>query len=356
MQLHLQSFGTKLRVKEGLFEVVSFTKEDTVRKEQFPPHQVESIWMQKQTSVSSDAIMLATRNNVGIVILDGFGFPIGRFLSSKPSSTSLIQKNQLRASQDRYAVGFVKEWVTEKLDRQSKFLFGLVRNKQGEKKRMVMEGVEKLKQLRKDIGGLEGEHIKEIAEQLRGLEGTAGRIYFSSLNHLLPDKHKFEKRSRRPAMDPYNAFLNYSYAVLYSRVEAALYGAGLNPYIGFLHRDDYNYQGMVFDFIEPYRVWMDKVVFRLFTKKNIGKQHIEKRSQGMWVSGEGKKLLIYSINEFFRNKKEGYRGKTHYPDFILPARARAFASDLKNIYREEKKESEKMLPGKDSLSHDKFQP
>ena len=62
MQLHLQSFGTKLRVREGLFEVLSFGKDDQLIKEQFPAHKVDSIWMQMQTSVSSDAIMLATEN------------------------------------------------------------------------------------------------------------------------------------------------------------------------------------------------------------------------------------------------------------------------------------------------------
>lgn len=333
MQLHLQSFGTKLRVREGLFEVVSFTKNDKVIKEQFPAHQIDSIWMQKQTSVSSDAIMLATENNVGIIILNRFGFPVGRFISSKPSSTSLIQKNQLKASLDEKGMEFVKEWVVEKLDRQSKFIYSLSRKKEGDLLEQSLESVSRIKELRDRVGQLEGTETRDIAEQLRGLEGTAGKIYFTGISRLLPEKYRFERRSRRPAADVYNAFLNYGYAILYSRVEAALFTAGLNPYIGFLHRDDYNYQGLVFDFIEPYRVWMDKVVFRLFNKKNVGKKHFAKKNKGIWVSDEGKKMLIYAINDFFRNKKESFRGKTYTPSYILPYRAKSFASELKDFYR-----------------------
>jgi CRISPR-associated protein Cas1 len=335
MQLHLQSFGSKLRVREGLFEVLSFGKKDQLIKEQFPPHQVDSIWMQKQTSVSSDAIMLATENNVGIIIVNKFGFPVGRFISSKPSSTSLIQKNQLRVSIDHHGTGFVKEWVAQKLENQSKFIYGISRNIKGEDKELALKCVNRLKELKNEIGRLEGNNIQEIAETIRGLEGTGGRMYFRTISALLPRQHQFDKRSRMPALDPYNAFLNYAYAILYSRIESALFGAGLNPYIGFLHRDGYNYQGLVFDFIEPYRVWMDKVVFRLFTKKNIQKKHVEKKEQGLWVSTEGKRLLIHAINDFFKFKKETFRGKTHHPDYILPAQAKAFATVLKGMYTEE---------------------
>jgi CRISPR-associated endonuclease Cas1 len=71
----------------------------------------------------------------------------------------------------------------------------------------------------------------------------------------------FKGRSSRPAEDPFNAFLNYAYGVLYSRVEKALIIAGVDPFVGFMHRDDYNMKSMVFDFIEPYRIYAEETVF-----------------------------------------------------------------------------------------------
>ncbi|MFO7558792.1 MAG: CRISPR-associated endonuclease Cas1 [Desulfobacterales bacterium] len=56
----------------------------------------------------------------------------------------------------------------------------------------------------------------------------------------MPEKYQFSGRSRRPAKDPFNAVLNYCYGMLYSRVEKACILSGLDPFVGFLHTDNYN--------------------------------------------------------------------------------------------------------------------
>ena len=77
--------------------------------------------------------------------------------------------------------------------------------------------------------------------------------YFEALSSILPEKYKFKSRSRNPAKDEFNAMLNYGYGVLYSMVEKACIIAGLDPYIGFLHTDNYNKKSLVFDVIELFR-------------------------------------------------------------------------------------------------------
>jgi hypothetical protein len=47
--------------------------------------------------------------------------------------------------------------------------------------------------------------------------------------------------------------LNYGYGVLYSLVEKACIYAGLDPFVGFLHTDNYVKKSLVFDLLEPYR-------------------------------------------------------------------------------------------------------
>ena len=69
-------------------------------------------------------------------------------------------------------------------------------------------------------------------------------------------KYAFESRSRNPA-DPFNCMLNYSYGILYSNVEKACIIAGLDPYIGIMHTDNYNKKALVYDIVEMYRdIWM----------------------------------------------------------------------------------------------------
>jgi len=83
-----------------------------------------------------------------------------------------------------------------------------------------------------------------------GNEGMASLNYFDALGNIMPDAWKFKGRSRDPAQDAFNCLLNYGYGILYSQVEKGCIIAGHDPYIGFLHTDNYNKKSFVFDLIE----------------------------------------------------------------------------------------------------------
>ncbi|MBW2028434.1 MAG: CRISPR-associated endonuclease Cas1, partial [Deltaproteobacteria bacterium] len=101
-----------------------------------------------------------------------------------------------------------------------------------------------------------------------------------SLNYILATvQNEFDGRSRRPAKNPFNAVLNYCYGMLYGLVEKACILAGLDPYIGFLHADDYNKKSLVFDLIEPFRIYGEQTAVYLFTGKKVH-QEVRSFSQG----------------------------------------------------------------------------
>src|SRR5206468_3563651 len=81
--------------------------------------------------------------------------------------------------------------------------------------------------------------LDERRGTVMGLEGTAGRVYFACLSKLMPENHRFEGRSRQPAKGNFISALNYAFGVLYSLVERACVCAGLDPFVGFLHTDNY---------------------------------------------------------------------------------------------------------------------
>jgi CRISPR-associated protein Cas1 len=92
--------------------------------------------------------------------------------------------------------------------------------------------------------------------------------------------------------------LNYGYGVLYGIIERSVVVAGLDPYIGFIHTDNYNKVSLVFDVIEKYRIWIEQTVLGLFSKKSIKKDMFDKLANGYNIGDEGKKVLIPAINEF----------------------------------------------------------
>lgn len=328
MQLHLNSYGTYLHVKDAMFDVRKKQDNGEWLSTAVAAHKVKSVWMGPGTALSSDAVALALRNNIDIVFLEYNGQPLGRVWHSKLGSTTRIRKCQLEASLDARAMAWTCTWLAQKLDNQAGFIRDLKKHR-AQHHDYLSEKIEKIDALRAAILALEAPGLSEtVAGTLHGLEGTAGRLYFEALSFVLPQAWQFGGRSSRPAKDMFNAFLNYAYGVLYARVEKSLMLAGLDPYVGFLHRDDYNYKSLVYDFIEPYRAWADKVVFTLFSGKKVNQGHADPVTGGFALNADGKKLLMEAYNEYLENEVIRYRGRNRTRATILLLDAYRFAQEM----------------------------
>lgn len=326
MQLIINTYGTYVHVKDELFEV-SLTKDGEKQKHHFASQKVTSILMSKGSALSTDAVILAMKNNIDIIIFERDGMPVGRFWHSKPGSTSRIRKQQLDASLNDAGVYWIKSWLSTKLENQIGFLKRL-KNHRPSGAGKIQEKIDSISGLMMKMKELKAEKVNEIDDTLRGLEGTAGRLYFQILSSLLTERYQFGGRSFRPAKDPFNAFLNYAYGVLYSRVEKVQVIAGLDPYVGFMHRDDYNMKSMVFDFIEPYRIFADEVVFKLFSAKKVNDSHTDKITNGFSLNAEGKNLLMQSLLQFLEEDKIRYNGRQQTRVNAMQMDAHRFANKL----------------------------
>jgi len=334
MQIILTTPESKLRVRDGLFEVQFYNKDGSYTKAQHAPALIDSIWLHDGASMTVAALRLAVQNEVDVVICDRYGDPEARFMGFRPSTTSLIQKAQASVSISPLGMEYARGWVLRKLESQADYLLRLGNRRTAEQRLSLAEPLQQIRASTEAVANLcivqpHAPDPSEIAATLRGLEGVASRAFFQSLGKLIPAPYRFDGRSRRPATDPFNAFLNYAFAVLYRKIERALIKAGLNPYIGFLHRDGYQFPSMVFDFIEPFRTDMVQAVFALFAKQSVKPSiHVFKRPDGAcMLTKEGKELLLYKINRFYE-KKVAYAGLSMGRDLALERAAQQFALSL----------------------------
>jgi len=235
--------------------------------------------------------------------MDQKGDPYGRVWSSKLGSTVLIRRRQLDISRSKAGGELALGWVQEKLQNQVDFLDELARRRNEEKQEMIAESVRGINSNAEKLNNLEGTP-DDLRGEVMGLEGSAGRIYFRTLGELLPDRYEFNGRSRNPAGDRFNAFINYGYGILYSKVESSCVIAGLDPYIGFIHADNYNKVSLVFDLIEMFRIFVEEPVFYLFSKRKVSDEHIDEVSGGVRLNESGRELLIQSFND---HMEEGIR-------------------------------------------------
>lgn len=326
MQLVINTYGTYVHIKDDLFEV-HLKKGGKEEKHHFAAQKVTSILLSKGSAISTDAIILAMKNNIDILVFEYDGTPIGRFWHSRPGSTSRIRKNQLEASLNEIGLEWVKSWLTGKADNQIDFLKRLKKNRAARAEE-IQEAIDKIGEQKIKMLDTTGKDITEVDARLRGLEGTAGRYYFQLLSTLLSKEYQFAGRSFRPAQDPFNTFLNYAYGILYNRVEKTLTIAGLDPFVGFMHRDDYNMKSLVFDFIEAYRIIAEEVVFKLFAAKQVNKSHCDKITNGYSLNTEGKNLLVQHFFKFFDEDKIRHKGRNQSRSNAMQLDAHYFANQL----------------------------
>jgi len=301
MQLVINTYGSYLKKKEGCFLVKAEDKEFEVSAKK-----VQSILISTGAYLSTDAIKFAVENNIDLIFLDEFGSPYGRVWHAKLGSTVLIRRRQLEIAEKEEGLELAKEWVSTKFDNQINFLYTLA-NSRPEKRERIEDYAKRLEEIKSSLGNLRGT-IEEKRNSLMGLEGSAGRIYFEALSFIVPERFEFEGRSRQPAKDEFNCLLNYAYGVLYSLVEKGCIIAGLDPYVGFVHTDNYNKRSLVFDLIDMFRIFAEQTVVYLLSQRKIKKEYFDPIRGGLTLNKEGKAVLIEALNNILE-KAVRYSGR-----------------------------------------------
>lgn len=125
-------------------------------------------------------------------------------------------------------------------------------------------------------------------DSIRGIEGEAAASYFGAFDELIvhqKETFRFTGRSRRPPLDPANALLSFIYTLVLHDVRSALETVGLDPEVGFLHRDRPGRPGLVLDLMEELRPWLaDRLVLSLINRKQVN-------ASGFQTTGTGAVLM-----------------------------------------------------------------
>ncbi len=204
MEIVLQTFGTTL-YKEN--DILVVKNQEGVQK--LKPSNIKSILVSKAAKITSDAIILCIEHNIDICFIDSIGQVKGRVWSVSYGSISNIRKNQIYFSQNKSGAIWIKELLIQKLQQQTVVLMSL--------SNLATENVATQKHLAYSIDYIEGyieklkedksEDLLDCAGRYRGWEGNASKHYFKAISEALPSQYSFEKRTKRPALDAFNAML-----------------------------------------------------------------------------------------------------------------------------------------------------
>jgi CRISPR-associated protein Cas1 len=133
------------------------------------------------------------------------------------------------------------------------------------------------------------QHLRSLEEPMsldtvRGKEGDAARMYFGVFDHLITAQREdffFRERSRRPPLDNMNALLSFLYTLLVHDVRSALEGVGLDPAVGYLHRDRPGRPGLALDMMEELRPFLaDRLALSLVNRQQVKGEGFRKTETG----------------------------------------------------------------------------
>ncbi|MGF7186247.1 CRISPR-associated protein Cas1 [Desulfitispora alkaliphila] len=275
--------------KEGENVVIKVDGAETFR---IPVHNLEGIICFGYTGASPALMQLCTERNVGLSFLSENGRFYARVTGAVSGNVLLRREQYRKADSEIESLDIAKNLVAAKIANSRTVLRRAIRDHSLTiKTDAVGEVTERLTSKVNKI-----EKSKDL-DYLRGIEGEAARVYYSVLDELiLWQKEDFfmNIRSRRPPKDNLNALLSFLYTLLAHDVQSALESVGLDPYVGFLHRDRPGRASLALDLMEELRPYLaDRAALTLINRKQIsGKGFIKKETGGIIMDQDTRKQVL----------------------------------------------------------------
>lgn len=242
-----------------------------------PLHTLDSIVCFGNVGCSPFLMGFCGERNVGLSFLSEYGRFLAR-VQGPVSGNVLLRREQYRRADDlSFSAGVATSCVLGKVANCRTVLLRALRDHSDKiDAPVVEEAVDRLgAALRRLQGGLG-------LEEVRGVEGDAARVYFSAFDHLIVrDKDNFflHQRSRRPPLDRINCLLSFLYTLVAHDIRSALETVGLDPAVGYLHRDRPGRAGLALDLMEEFRPLADRLALSLV---NLGQLQ-----QGDFIISDG---------------------------------------------------------------------
>ncbi len=200
-----------------------------------------------------------------------------------------IRTEQYRKSfDDQFKVRFSRDLIDAKIFNQRTIIRRNWRGDESDRKAILnrLNRVRKLLTRADDL------------DTLRGYEGDAATVYFRAFDKLLTPPAKmadfhFDRRNRRPPLDPVNALLSLAYAMLTRNIHVALMTVGFDAYRGFFHSPRYGRPALALDLMEPFRsIIADSVVLTVINTGEISSQHFVSGATGTALTDAGRRIFI----------------------------------------------------------------
>jgi CRISP-associated protein Cas1 len=279
--------------KDGETVLVRVEKETKLR---VPMHTLSGIVCFGQVSCSPPLMGFCAENNVGLSYMTEHGAFLARVQGPVNGNVLLRREQYRRADSPEASAALARAVVQAKLANCRTVLLRALRE-YGENPQ-ITDAAGRLARNIQVLENANGNGASHSVDAVRGVEGDGARNYFCVFDHLITTAKEhffFRERSRRPPLDNVNALLSFLYTLLVHDIVGALEAVGLDPAVGFLHRDRPGRPGLALDLMEELRpVLADRLALSLINRRQIHEDGFEKSEAGGVVmdSATRKEVLL----------------------------------------------------------------
>lgn len=199
----------------------------------------------RRITITQGLLEALLENNCAVITCDNHSLPVGLMLPLYGNSTQNERfRYQLEASQP-LRKQLWQQTIKAKIENQAAVLSA--------------------------CSGVPTKNMKRWADDVRSgdpdnVEGHAAAYYWRYFFNNITGLENFTRN--REGMAP-NNLLNYGYAILRAVVARALVTSGLLPTLGIHHHNRYNAYCLADDIMEPYRPYVDELVFAIVKEQGV---------------------------------------------------------------------------------------
>lgn len=276
--LYVMEHGASIGMHNNRMEIK--TRDGELKS--LPIELLESVEIHGKSQITTQAVEECLERGIPVSFYSHGGY-CGRLVPLGAVSVSR-QRMQFEMTKNKeFCLAFSRRIIAAKIHNQKVILRRYAR----EKDVNVNEEIAVLGRLEKRT-----DRCLDTAE-IMGCEGFAARMYFQGLGKLVEKEFFFEKRSKRPPKDEFNALLSLGYSMLFHELYSKIEGKGLNAYLGVLHQDREKHPALVSDLMEEWRtVIVDAVVMSLVNGHEIKKEDFIRNVNGIYLNEDGRRIFI----------------------------------------------------------------
>lgn len=295
--LYITSDDAYVRKEQETFVVEVKDEEGNWKKAfQAPIHSIENIVCFGFKPLTPQLMAFCAENNVGISYMTPEGKFLARVYGAQKGNVLLRKAQYTIADSEIESLRIAKNIIAAKVSNYRHILQRHQRNHPDNSSDGIIQTIEILGSRFRNIQN------SESLNELRGYEGECANLYFSVLSELITSQKedfKFDKRSKRPPLDPANALLSFLYAILTNDVRSALETVGLDPQVGFLHQIRSGRPSLALDLVEEFRAYLgDRIMLNLINLRQVSIGDFEVRESGeVRISDKARKELLVAYQK-----------------------------------------------------------